>query len=409
MLRILVVAGSISLIASQSTFAAGDAPPVVADAYTAVVASTLSTSTLPVKGTDGKYHVAYELMLLNAGKLPATIEKIEVVDGASPSRIVASFTGDELIKRMRGLAGESSVVKDTGIESNAGRLVYVDYAFDTLEAAPKYVLHRLQGLGAASPASQEPVPIDYTITPFDIAAGKPQVIAPPLRGKGWAAINGCCEPGFPHRDSDSPFNGKIVNSQRFAIDWKRMNADGAFYVGDKTKNESYVDYGSDILAVADGTVIALLDELEPNEPGILPAHDPEKAKTLTVQNVDGNHIVLDLGNGTYAFYAHLIKGSLKVKLGDKVKTGQVIGHLGNTGNSDASHLHFHIMNGPSVLGSDGLPYVISTFDYDGQVSEQKFVAADAFMTGTFGEGRLAKPEPRKDELPLAFAIVNFPD
>jgi hypothetical protein len=50
-----------------------------------------------------------------------------------------------------------------------------------------------------------------------------------------------------------------------------------------------------------------------------------------------------------AFYAHMRPGSLKVKVGDKVVTGQVLGVLGNSGNTDAPHLHFHVMDGPSPL------------------------------------------------------------
>ena len=76
---------------------------------------------------------------------------------------------------------------------------------------------------------------------------------------------------------------------------------------------------------------------------------------LTVKNVDGNHIVLKIGDNAYAFYAHLLKGTLLVKVGDRVRKGQVIARLGNTGNANASHLHFHVMNGPSVLGSSGDP------------------------------------------------------
>ncbi len=67
-------------------------------------------------------------------------------------------------------------------------------------------------------------------------------------------------------------------------------------------------------------------------------------------------------------YAHMIKGPLLVRPGDKVKRGEVIGKLGNTGDSSGSHMHFQLMNGPSLLGADSLPYVIDTFNYDGQVA-----------------------------------------
>jgi len=130
---------------------------------------------------------------------------------------------------------------------------------------------------------------------------------------------------------------------------------------------------------------------------------------LTVKNVDGNHIVLKIGDNAYAFYAHLLSGSLRVKVGDKVRRGQVIARLGNTGNANASHLHFHIMNGPSVLGSSGIPYVLDSFEYQGQISPQQLASANDYLTGDFfGAGRLAKPETRTEQLPSAWAIVNFP-
>ena len=154
-----------------------------------------------------------------------------------------------------------------------------------------------------------------------------------------------------------PLNGNLVAGQLFAIDWKRTNDQGAFYTGDKHRNQSYVDYGSPILAVADGVVTATLDGQEANAPGVLPADSPVLGPKLTVKNVDGNHIVLRIGDNAYAFYAHLLSGSLRVKVGDRVRKGQVIARLGNTGNANASHLHFHVMNGPSVLGSSGIPYV----------------------------------------------------
>lgn len=223
------------------------------------------------------------------------------------------------------------------------------------------------------------------------------------------ALNGCCEVGFPHRSSPNSLNGEIINGQRFAIDWKQMTDDGEFFVGDPDDNESYVDYGADILAVADGTIVTTLDGMAANKPGVLPASDPELRDQMTVETVDGNHIVLDLGNGTYAFYAHLIAGSLLVDEGDTVEQGQKIAELGNTGNANASHLHFHIMDGPSVLGSNGLPYVIDGFDYDGQVAPQAFFDTDDYLSGTFNQGLLGDPEPRTDQLPLLLDIVDFPN
>lgn len=375
----------------------------------------ISSPTFPFPGSDGKYHVAYDLQLTNSSRLPATLDRIDVVDARSRDDVVASFSGPQLVEpdcavgdcnRLRVLP--ASPAPDNAIAPSESRAVMIDFAFDSLSDAPKAVLHRLVGTGATSPGSREPAPFDILVTPFDISAGKPRVIGPPVKGKNWIALNGCCEPGFPHRTSPNSFSGKINNSQRFAIDWKQTNDAGEFYTGDRTKNASYVDYSSNIYAVADGTIVATLDDVDANAPGVLPANDPTLAPQITVNNVDGNHIVLDIGGGVYAMYAHLIRGSLMVKPGDKVEKGDVIAKLGNTGNSNASHLHFQLMDGPSLIQADGLPYVIDRFTYEGQVSPQLILDADDYLTGTFLQDKLATGELRKKQLPLSLAIVDFP-
>ena len=83
-------------------------------------------------------------------------------------------------------------------------------------------------------------------------------------------------------------------------------------------------------------------------------------RDATVQMAAGNHVVVDIGEGRFAFYAHMQPGSVRVKVGD---TGQdqeqVLGLLGNSGNTDTPHLHFHVMDGPSPLVANGLPYVFT--------------------------------------------------
>jgi hypothetical protein len=62
-----------------------------------------------------------------------------------------------------------------------------------------------------------------------------------------------------------------------------------------------------------------------------------------------------------------------------------------------------------VLGSSGIPYVLDSFEYQGQISAQQLADTDDYLTGNFfGPGRMATPEPRKGQLPLAWSIVNFP-
>ena len=411
----LVVA--IAACTSKTPAPSGDplAGVKVPDAFTPLTVQPISRPTFPFPGTDGKYHLAFDVQITNAAAAPASLNSVEVVDAQDPTKVLATFAGSQLVQpgcnygdcnRLRLLP--ATPAPDLTIAPQASRSLLMDFTFDTLAKFPKAVMLRLHGTGATSPGSKDPEPIDTLGNPFNISAGTPRVLNPPLRGANWVALNGCCDPGWAHRDAIIPADMKLNNSQRFAIDWIRTDDQGNFYTGDKTKNESYVAYGSPVYAVADGTVTATLDDMEANVPGILPASDPVLAKKLTVENIDGNHIIMDLGGGVYAMYAHFIKGSLLVKPGDKVTKGQQIAKLGNTGNANAPHLHVQLMNGPSILEADAVPYVLDNFGYQGQVSNQSIWDADNYLSGSFfGPDRLPTSQPRSQQLPVLNAIVNF--
>jgi murein DD-endopeptidase MepM/ murein hydrolase activator NlpD len=178
-------------------------------------------------------------------------------------------------------------------------------------------------------------------------------IGPPLRGDGWVAING---PGREsgHRRALVATNGRARIAQRFGIDWVQRNESGSTYTGDPKDNKSYRCYGTDILAVADATVAATKDGIPENVPGLT-----SRAVPITSETVGGNYVILDLGGGKFAFYAHIQPGTLRVKTGNRVTRGQVLGLVGNSGNSTEPHLHFHVSDGPLPLGSEGLPYAIT--------------------------------------------------
>lgn len=86
----------------------------------------------------------------------------------------------------------------------------------------------------------------------------------------------------------------------------------------------------------------------------------------SLDNVTGNRVVLDLGQSRYAHYTHLQPGSLRVRKGDRVRRGQVLGLVGNSGNSTAPHLHFQVSASSEILKGDGLPYVFDRFDRHGK-------------------------------------------
>ena len=82
---------------------------------------------------------------------------------------------------------------------------------------------------------------------------------------------------------------------------------------------------------------------------------------ITLDNVAGNYVIVDSDDGKYSFYGHLQPGSLRVDPSAEVRRGDVLGLLGNSGNSTEPHLHFHIGGADSSLGAEGLPYVFDSF------------------------------------------------
>src|SRR6202043_75364 len=114
--------------------------------------------------------------------------------------------------------------------------------------------------------------------------------------------------------------------------------------------------GIGIYSMAPGKGIEMLDGIPENVPR------PGKiADDVNFFNAGGNNVVVDIGYGLYAFYAHMRPGTVTVKVGDEVTTGEILGHVGNSGNSTEPHLHAHIVDQPSFLAGQGVPYEFDRF------------------------------------------------
>ena len=148
--------------------------------------------------------------------------------------------------------------------------------------------------------------------------------------------------------------------------------------------------------MARGRVVGVKRHLPEQVPGSLP-------DGATIQMAGGNYVVVNIGHGRYAFYAHLATNSVRVKRGQKVRTGQIIGLLGNTGNTDGPHLHFHVMNSPSPLQSSGLPFVFRGFR--GQGFLRNVVGIQAGEIGNIDRRRLRGRY--RNVLPMEDQIVRF--
>jgi len=339
---------------------------------------------------NGQRHLVYELNVTNTGAEDFLLDGVTVLAGEASEPALAGYKGDMLAAAVA-RPGAPALRGAAKLNIGAGQraTVYLWVSIAAAVAAPRALQHRLTlRLG-------ETQRVLITNAGRVAVSGTPRVIGPPLRGAGWLAANGPSN-SSGHRRTVISVDGVARIPQRFAIDWIQLRPDGRRYQGDPKNNKNYRAYGNDALAVSDGIVSAAKDGIPENVPGAT-----SRAVPITMETIGGNHVIVNLGDGVYAFYAHLQPGSIKVKLGDKVRRGQVLGLVGNSGNSTEPHLHFHLGDANSPLGTEGLPYALSAFEVEGRVPS---LEADPLAWTP-----LATAEPHKAEMPLANVVVRFPE
>ena len=211
----------------------------------------------------------------------------------------------------------------------------------------------------------------------------PIVISSPVKGNNWLFINQSTL-GY-HFYVIFFVDRKLARGERFAFDNVKVNSEmNAILEGDPKVNESYFNYKDTLYAVANGTVLSIKDGRAENHGD---AHD---VPLNTIDEYAGNYLILDIGGGRYALYAHCVPNSFMVKIGDLVKEGDPIGLLGNSGNSDAPHLHFQITDGTDILFSNGLPFVV-----------KKYTKVGDFETGP------TTPTIVTNSMMEEYSIINF--
>ena len=331
---------------------------------------------------DGKMNLVYELHIVNMGRWDCTLTRVDVVSSDSAAKSLGSFSGATLEGMIEhpGL----TVAQKSKIAPGTEAVVFLWVSVGQPANVPAAIRQRL-----SVKIGDYPDELTLETNPLPVHTG-PIVITPPLRGDHWVAANGPSNTSG-HRRALIPIDGRAVISQRFAIDWVKLGDDGKTYHGDKLDNTNYYAFGVDALAVADGVVTEVKDGIPLNVPG-----ENSRAVPITLETVGGNHVILNIGNGNFAFYAHLQPGSIRVKLGEKVHRGQVLGSVGNTGNSTEPHLHFHISNASSPLGSEGLPYVLRSFEVEGKGWTWK------------PSDEKGAPEKHTMEIPTENEVVRFP-
>ena len=365
--------------------------PRAGAAQTSALAVQAGSPARAVQGSDGREHIDYDLVITNAFTVPVSLDSLRVASGG---RVVFALTGRALAEQTLTLAGTptatvpiSAVVKtlvDVVLPRSVGRRV------------PNRLTEQLRyALPANAPARTI---IGTTVIhgpAVRVDRGPPVRIASPVYGAGWLDSSGCCaDPTSEHRTLLLPTDGSFRTPEMFAIDWIR-EVGGSFFTGDGSKLTDWPAFGVPIHAVARGVVVSMTN----NRPEVPPFTTTNENPTVRrPRDYAGNGVVERIAPGKYAAYLHMQTGSVRVKLGQRLRTGQVIGLLGNTGNTTGPHLHFGIQDGPDILTSNSLPFEVDSYTVQGTATLSE-------KPGTITIA--GKPRRVTSSLPLIRSVDSF--
>ncbi|MDZ7283827.1 M23 family metallopeptidase [Sphingomonas sanguinis] len=337
----------------------------------AVHARVLHTPTpFPSESTQ---HLFYELLLTNFSNSPIQLHQIDVLDGDRPARAPLASLSAATLASLTRTVGYDDAITLAPIPAGGTQVVFLEVKIPEGEALPEHLVHRLSiGSGTVTMAA---IPVRRSL----------KVLGRPVTGSDWIAADAPSnDPDNHHRRGLFIINGVLTDSRRLAIDWKIMK-DGKSYRGNAKAAASYFAYGHPLLAVADAKVVRVEDGHPDNPAGH--GIDFHPAEPITIDNIGGNLIVLDLGDGQYAHYFHMKTGSIRVRVGDHVRKGQVIGAIGSSGDAREPHVHLEVTDAIGAMAGEGLPYVIDHYS----VIDPK--------TGALS--------PRASQMPLDDMMVDF--
>ncbi len=146
-----------------------------------------------------------------------------------------------------------------------------------------------------------------------------------------------------------------VRAQWYAVDFIKTGGPSQRAVVKTTgaSLEDFYSWGAEVLSPVAGDVVGVIDGLPDNPLG-----------TKDTLNAAGNHVIIKADEHTFVFLAHMRKGSAKVKTGDHVVAGQILGLCGNSGNTTAPHIHMHIQDGPILNEGSGQNLVFHAIDVE---------------------------------------------
>jgi murein DD-endopeptidase len=339
----------------------------------------LAVPVAPVTFPQGDQHqLVYELHLTNFQPVDVTLKSVRINDGAAT---VAEYRDAELQARITRPGLERSHATPHMIGPGMRAVVNIWISMPNGRTAPRAISHTVE-----LTVQRRSGLVDATVEggAATVSGTSAATIGPPLGGGQWVAIYDPLLMGG-HRTAIYTVEGRARIPGRFAIDFIALPPAGALERNAAARSTTANGFGADVLAVADGTVVAAVDDTSDHLP-----------QPVAPEIASGNHVIIDIGGGRFAVYEHLQRGSVTVKNGQRVPRGQVIAQLGSSGSTSIGpHLHFHIADANSVLGAEGLPFVFQQFTaVGGFASIAALVNGDKWIPAQRAQVlKAARPQP----------------
>jgi murein DD-endopeptidase len=298
--------------------------------------------------------LVYELHITNFDQVPLTLKQLEIFGDGNKAHPLATISGDALSAFMIAVGSGGATKNPQLIDPGRRAVIFLWVELAPAGGVPHNLSHRMVFL-AGAPGTETSDKTESTLEDFPVPVSQETVpvLSPPFEGGVWLAGDG---PGNDsgHRRSIPAIDGHTYSPERFAADWVKVGSNGDTHHDGTTHNENFWGYGEPIHAVAEGEVTQVVDGIADNTPRVLP-------KQVTLDNIAGNYVIVRISPNRYVTYAHLRPGSIRVALHDHVTRGAVIGRLGNSGQATAPHLHLQLTDANSVLQSEGVPFIFSSY------------------------------------------------
>jgi hypothetical protein len=324
----------------------------------APLAVTVAPERVWIVEGDGVRKINFDFLVANSGA--ATTEIVEL------KLVVRDRNNDFVLGRELNRQGMiPSILSLVTTEVGPGKVVQLLNPFSEFPRSvdPALLEYTLVFAVKAAAGAPEPAPVEVKVEVRPMAFRPVTRLALPLKGRVFV-IDGHDFMAHHRRiDMTHPLVvqlGMKHNISRYGMDFVVVDAEGRHFKGDGAGLDDYYVFGRPVLAPAAGVVADCIEGRADNRIGEFGMDYDELMRTRDLRLFGGNFVVLDHGAGEFTFFAHLQKGSLAVKPGDRVVAGQELGRVGNSGDSFWPHLHFQVMSG-ARFDCEQLPAVFAAY------------------------------------------------